>query len=472
MEWDVYGKLRSVTGGPDGNIQYTYDNQGNRLVKSLESTSISDVYVRDASGNIIVIYKKYAAGDSITERVNEFDLYGSSRIGTLNPNRLNYNLTGITDSIRTASFRNLKAYELSNHLGNVLTTISDRKIGQDDIPNGLAEYYIPSVLSKSDYYPFGLEMPGRTMSSENHRFGFNGKEKDPAISSLSNYDYGFRIYNPAIGRFLSVDPLTISYPEWSPYSFAMNRPINGVDLDGKEWEQSTDESGITHIKVNVDLSTDLNLSKEELSKYKNAISFEFNEALKSSNEKLRGQVTFNGGKQVNRLIPKISIASKGESIVGAISGYGSIVVGILNEDNSPKTLEQFGLHTVHELFHTIRLEHPFEYTQGTDTQLKKQGGFDYFSTIYTDKSIYFNIMNYSYINIDLFNLKSLWQGRKPNLITKDQISFILDNINLQMEGYGMFKNDKTKTYNENKMLYTERYLNYWNIPVGTEVTNK
>ena len=69
-------------------------------------------------------------------------------------------------------------------------------------------------------------------------YGFNGKEKDQngEFGSITNYDYGFRIYNPAIGRFLSVDPLTASYPSWSPYPFAMNRPIDGVDLDGAEWE--------------------------------------------------------------------------------------------------------------------------------------------------------------------------------------------------------------------------------------------
>lgn len=40
-------------------------------------------------------------------------------------------------------------------------------------------------------------------------------------------------------RFLSVDPLTSSYPSWSPYPFAMNRPIDGIDLDGLEYVNST-----------------------------------------------------------------------------------------------------------------------------------------------------------------------------------------------------------------------------------------
>ncbi|CAN5757954.1 hypothetical protein BH11BAC7_BH11BAC7_33020 [soil metagenome] len=47
-------------------------------------------------------------------------------------------------------------------------------------------------------------------------------------------DYGMRIYNPAIGKFLSVDPLTKSYPELTPYQFASNQPIWAIDIDGLE----------------------------------------------------------------------------------------------------------------------------------------------------------------------------------------------------------------------------------------------
>jgi hypothetical protein len=47
-------------------------------------------------------------------------------------------------------------------------------------------------------------------------------------------DYGFRIYNPRIAKFLSVDPLMSSYPELTPYQFASNTPIQAIDLDGLE----------------------------------------------------------------------------------------------------------------------------------------------------------------------------------------------------------------------------------------------
>ena len=68
-----------------------------------------------------------------------------------------------------------------------------------------------------------------------YTFGFNGKEMDNEVSGQGNqYDYGFRIYNPRLGKFLSVDPLTKSYPWYTPYQFAGNTPIQAIDLDGLE----------------------------------------------------------------------------------------------------------------------------------------------------------------------------------------------------------------------------------------------
>ncbi len=82
-------------------------------------------------------------------------------------------------------------------------------------------------------------MPDRQYSAATgYRYGFNGKEKD--TESPVQYDYGFRIYDPRLVRFKSVDPLSKNYPSWSPYPFAMNRPIDGIDLDGLEFLKYTD----------------------------------------------------------------------------------------------------------------------------------------------------------------------------------------------------------------------------------------
>ena len=50
-----------------------------------------------------------------------------------------------------------------------------------------------------------------------YQFGFNGQLKDNEIYGEGNaYDYGFRIYNPRLGRFLSIDPLFKTYPWYTP----------------------------------------------------------------------------------------------------------------------------------------------------------------------------------------------------------------------------------------------------------------
>ncbi len=92
-----------------------------------------------------------------------------------------------------------------------------------------------------DYYPYGMLMPGRSYSSTAYKYGFNGKEKDDEVSGTGNqYDYGFRIYNPRIAKFLSVDPLTKSYPWYTPYQFAGNKPIWCFDIDGLEEDSYLD----------------------------------------------------------------------------------------------------------------------------------------------------------------------------------------------------------------------------------------
>ncbi|MFY0602282.1 MAG: hypothetical protein JXR03_21600, partial [Cyclobacteriaceae bacterium] len=64
-------------------------------------------------------------------------------------------------------------------------------------------------------------------------YGFNGKERDKSFNaSTLNYDFGARIYNPAIGRFLSKDRFAPKFPSQSPYSFASNTPIAGIDVNG------------------------------------------------------------------------------------------------------------------------------------------------------------------------------------------------------------------------------------------------
>ncbi len=93
-------------------------------------------------------------------------------------------------------------------------------------------------------------MPGRKFRTGSvYRYGFNGKENDNDVKGEGNQqDYGMRIYDPRLGRFLSEDPLTQSYPELTPYQYASNRPVDGTDLDGLEYTPAG-RYGINQIAV-------------------------------------------------------------------------------------------------------------------------------------------------------------------------------------------------------------------------------
>jgi RHS repeat-associated protein len=76
---------------------------------------------------------------------------------------------------------------------------------------------------------------GNGVTGSGYRYGFNGKENDNEIKGEGGQqDYGMRIYDPRVGKFLSVDPITQSYPMLTPYQFASNTPIQAIDLDGLE----------------------------------------------------------------------------------------------------------------------------------------------------------------------------------------------------------------------------------------------
>lgn len=89
-------------------------------------------------------------------------------------------------------------YSLTDHLGNVRVRFKAPAGGLATAADVLAEYH---------YYPFGMEMKGGWNSSVNsggrgNLYRYNGKEFSEEIGL---YAYGFRYYDPAIGRFTGVE---------------------------------------------------------------------------------------------------------------------------------------------------------------------------------------------------------------------------------------------------------------------------
>lgn len=231
IKWTVYGKIKQITKASGVVINYGYDVSGNRISKEIIGApggTTKQFYIRDASGNTMSIYNSKT---SYVEWVEQH-LYGSSRLGIWNygkqvpllPLGVGY------DSMMVGSYN----YELTNHLGNVLSVISDKKVGVS-AGKVTVDYYNAEVLGQNDYYAFGSQMPGRkySVANTNYRFGFNGKEKDNEIMGEgNNYDFGARILDPRLGRFLSVDPLAKKFAYQGTYNYAENNPIRFIDIDG------------------------------------------------------------------------------------------------------------------------------------------------------------------------------------------------------------------------------------------------
>lgn len=285
IEWNLSNKIdRIQRNGPnpynpnnyDPNMEFRYDAYGNRTVKIVKPRSATGVssqldwtytyYVRDAQGNPLAIYDRKFTNISAGNYqdalyLDEHIIYGSDRLGVRKPLlSLSYDFNNPSPGSNTygevletegATYTTLplstlseaelsreldqKRYELTNHLGNVLSVVSDRRVAIDADLNGLLDNYQALQYSYSDYYPFGSLLPGRhEASTDPHRFGFNGMEMDDEVHSSTgtNYTTTWRVYDPRIGRWFSRDPMSRLLPMESPYAFSGNNPIFGNDPDG------------------------------------------------------------------------------------------------------------------------------------------------------------------------------------------------------------------------------------------------
>jgi len=207
-------------------------------------------YVHDASGNPMAIYQsKFTESNSLQSSrglyATEFPIYGQSRLGIYTPKsnsphgKLSQTLTNYSNGSTHSLYNSFqpqniaktiyfgeKSYEISDYLGNITAVLSDKGLYLDnDTMQKVA------LSSSQDYYPFGMQMPGRSFSSENYRYGFGGHEKDDEISGNGNwYSFGDYGYMPRIGRRPSPDP--VFRANMSGYLYGANNPIIFVDPEG------------------------------------------------------------------------------------------------------------------------------------------------------------------------------------------------------------------------------------------------
>lgn len=227
VKWTPYGKIASIQ-KTSNTISYQYDATGNRVWKSSSNGEKSTFYIRDPQGNVLAVYDYNAptgsGGQGGTLTWAEQHLFGSERLGLWAPG---ITVTTSWQSPQPGSgvyIEGERTYELSNHLGNVLATISDKKIAVDQDGNGINDYFKAELLSATDYFSFGMQMPGRKWSLGNYRYGFNGQEMSNEIKGEGNsYTAEFWEYDPRIGRRWNLDPRPVM--GYSSYSTFTNNPI-------------------------------------------------------------------------------------------------------------------------------------------------------------------------------------------------------------------------------------------------------
>jgi hypothetical protein len=241
IEWTVYGKMKKITrtgASSKADLEFGYDASGNRLWKKVTPKGSGAVistyyYLRDAQGNEMCRYVKYTNPSSQLMYVaQEHSIYGSSRVGVDNRKDTLYKAGSYSPAWGGANTSRralgLKSFELSNHLGNVLVTVSDKPVYK--VSSGTI-YFNPEITSTSDYYPFGAPINGRGYSSEAYRFSINGQEKTDEISGAENHTTAlYWEYDTRLGRRWNTDPVV--KPWESLYACFSNNPIWGTDVLG------------------------------------------------------------------------------------------------------------------------------------------------------------------------------------------------------------------------------------------------
>jgi RHS repeat-associated protein len=310
INWNVYGKITGISRGagtqvPASEIRYSYDAAGNRISKIVEKNNQKSItwYVRDAQGNVMATYTSESASSTPLQgfeiKESERYLYGSSRLGvvtTVQP--VDNGNAGPAAVVDTGGIflRGERMYELSNHLGNVLVTISDRKKGiADPLNAALIKFFEPVMLSGTDYYPFGMAM--RVGGESKYKYGYNGQEMSNEVKGEGNsYTAEFWEYDPRIGRRWNLDPRPmVGVSEYSAFN---NNPILNSDPLGdttKPWFPRHDVKSagdLTYIPYNFitglansvqsigNAVVDLGNSPDKIQHLNSKISMSFNNTMK------------------------------------------------------------------------------------------------------------------------------------------------------------------------------------------------
>lgn len=243
--YDDFGNLKSDQNKSITSITYNHLNLPVKIVFGSETNKIE--YIYDATG----VKKKKKITSPLIGVFGEIDYIDGFQY---KDNKLQFFPTAegyvrATDINGTNTYSYV--YNYKDHLGNIRMsyTLDPQNIGA------------LKILEENHYYPFGLKHKNYSSDILIHQqregalalrpifpddpielveilaynYKYNGKEFQDDMG-LNLYDYGARNYDPAIGRWMNIDPLAENSRRFSPYVYALNNPVYFIDPDGMESE--------------------------------------------------------------------------------------------------------------------------------------------------------------------------------------------------------------------------------------------
>ncbi len=213
----AYGNGFDFKDGASKDTEYEYDANGN-LTKDLNKKILNIQYnclnlpCRIEFENGAVVSYVYDAGGT-----------------KLRTAHIQGNDTTVTDYCGNVIYENGTPLKLLTEAGYV--TLDDSKyhyfVQDHQGNNRVVLSQSGTVEEVNHYYPFG----GTFASTSVQPYKYNGKELDRK-NGLDWYDYGARMYDAAIGRFMKADRFSEKYVFLSPYQYGANNPVNNIDING------------------------------------------------------------------------------------------------------------------------------------------------------------------------------------------------------------------------------------------------